>query len=391
MRPEINLPLLVIARICTTAVFMTYPACLRVLLEAWNMTATQGGMVQGAFTAAFAISLLGASYLCDRIGAKRVYNTATFLSAGASLIFAATARSYETALLSALLIGFAQGGTYTPAIMLVSAHSLPGRAASAIGWVLSGMSAGYVVSIALSTALLGSYGYQAAFWATGVLPAFGWAIGYLAVRRVLDRQPEPAADFGNRVTPDKKRRSRLLIVGYVGHCWELFGAWAWLPAFLGAALVTATGMSAIELGLWIALTIHASGFFASFLSGMAADRCGVKRVLILFGGLGAVCSAIIGWLPASNVAVLLCFAIVYGFATIGDSAVLSSAMTDTVPKGRLGGKLGLRSVLGVGAGSLSPIVFGTTLDLYAGTIGWGIAFSILALGGAIATICAARL
>ena len=306
-------------------------------------------------------------------------------------MFAALAYSFESALLGAVLLGFAQGGTYTPAIMLASVHSRPGRNASAIGWVLAGMSAGYVVSIALSTSILEIYGYRVAFWVTGALPVFGWIFGYLGTRRIPDSHDESAGRKDSHTATIRKRRSRLLIIGYIGHCWELFGAWAWLPAFLGAALLTGSDMSSVELGLWIALIIHASGFFASFLSGISADRYGVKPVLVTFAVLGAICSATIGWLQASNLILLLGVAVIYGFVTIGDSAVLSSAMVDTAPRGRLGGLLGLRSVLGVGAGSISPIVFGAALDMHYGVIGWGIAFSVLALGGALATLCAMRL
>ena len=63
-------------------------------------------------------------------------------------------------------------------------------------------------------------------------------------------------------------------------------------------------------------------------------------------------------------------------------------MADAVPADRLGRVLGLRSVLGVGAGALSPAVFGLTLDLAPGACAWGYAFSTLAAGAALAVLCA---
>jgi len=120
---SINLPALVLARVCTTAIFMTYPACLNGLLTEWQMSATRAGIVQGVFTAAFAISLLISSLLCDRVGAKHVFRTATMLSALAAIVFALFARSFETAIVFMPLMGLTQGGTYTPAIMLVTANT----------------------------------------------------------------------------------------------------------------------------------------------------------------------------------------------------------------------------------------------------------------------------
>ena len=384
---SINLPFLVCARVCTTAIFMTYPACLNVLLTEWQMSATRAGIVQGAFTAAFALSLLVASFLCDRIGAKRVFNVATMLSALAAILFALLARSFETALVLTSLMGLAQGGTYTPAIMLVSANTPQKKKASAVGWVLAGMSAGYVISIFLSTTLLSLYGYETAFLATAFITVLGWGLGYLAIRRAHDQShvgSQGPATFDSAM----KRRSRLLTIGYIGHCWELFGAWAWIPAFLAAAILTRDSMSPIELGLWTALALHLSGFFSSFISGYAADKFGARSVLIAFAVLGAVCSVSIGWLTTISAPLLLAIAAIYGFATIGDSSVLSSAMTDAVPAQHLGRVLGLRSVLGVGAGALSPALFGLALDLAPGDLAWGFAFSTLALGALVAILCA---
>lgn len=387
---SVNLPILVISRIATTAIFMTYPACLSVLVEMWRMSATQAGIVQGAFTAAFAVSLFLSSNLCDRVGARTVFRASVFLSAATAILFATFARSFESAAVLIALMGLAQGGTYTPAIMIVSANVPAARKASSVGWVLAGMSGGYVLSIFLGTALAARFGYETAFWVAAATTIPGWALGHVAVSRakppVEDANPADAAFDVMR-----SRRSRLLTIGYIGHCWELMGAWAWVPAFLSIAILSAGQMSAFELGLWTALALHLSGFFSSFLSGYAADRFGARRVLVGFAILGGIGSLTIGWFPDVHPALLLLMAAVYGFATIGDSAVLSSAMTDAVPARQLGRVLGVRSVLGIGAGAIAPVAFGATLDVMPGGIAWGLAFSMLAAGAAIAALCALRL
>jgi MFS family permease len=387
---SVNMPVLVLARACTTAVFMTYPACLSWLLDAWQMTATRAGVVQGAFTASFAISLLVVSFLCDRLGAKRVFAWAAITSAASALLFAAFARSFESALVCMALLGLAQGATYTPAIMLVSTNALPERKASAVGWVLAGMSAGYVMSIVLANAMLATADYRLAFAVTGGVAVAGSALSLAAIRNARNQVAQ--SDPGQTSSDGPwKRQARLLTLGYVGHSWELFGAWAWIPAFLTASLLSQGRMTGVEAGLWIALTLHVSGFFSSFLSGYAADRFGAKPVLMGFALVGAACSLAVGWLNELNVALLLAVVGIYGFAIIGDSAVLSSAMTDAVPPSQLGRALGLRSIYGVGAGSVSPIVFGMALDMTPASVSWGLAFSTLAFGGALALACAMAL
>lgn len=387
---SLNLPFLVLARVCTTAIFMTYPACLNTLITAWNMSATQAGGVQGMFTAVFALSLLVTSFLCDRIGARHIFNAATLLSAISAVLFAVFARSFESAIVFVSLMGLAQGGTYTSAIMIVSAAVPENRKASAVGWVLAGMSAGYVLSIFLSTSMLALAGYQTAFAACAAITILGWVFGYVATRTADHRPMHRGADAGRFDVP-MRRRARLLTLGYIGHTWELLGAWAWIPAFLAAVILTDGTMSAIELGLWTALALHLSGFFASFLSGYAADRFGAENILIAFAALGVLCSVSIGWLSDVGVPLLFAAVTLYGFVTIGDSSVLSSAMTDAVPPQHLGRALGLRSVLGVGAGAISPVAFGVVIDLSSPGLAWGLAFASLAFGGLVATICAVML
>jgi len=387
---SIDLRALVAARVCTSAVFMTYPACLNVLLVEWEMTATEAGTIQGAFMAAFAISLLLSSFLCDRVGAKRVFNWATLLSAISALLFAGFARSFEAGLLCVLLMGIFQGGTYTPAIMLVSANTDESRRGAAVGWVLAGMSAGYVVSISLAAPLTSLFDYRIAFGATAGITVLGWIMGHIATRHARNTATPSPTGMKSKA-PITNRRSVLLTIGYIGHSWELLGVWAWIPAFLAAAVLSRGTMSGIELGLWTALCLHVSGFFSSFLSGYAADRFGARPVLIGFALLGSASTLSIGWMSMASIPALFAMAFLVGFASIGDSSVLSSQMTSAVPEDRLGRALGIRSILGIGSGSVSPVVFGVALDSFSVDQGWGWAFAALALSGMLAALCAALL
>lgn len=386
---RVHLPSLVLARVFTCCVFMTYPACLSQLLIEWEMTAANAGIVQGAFTIAFALSLLAASFLCDCFGAKRVFKVAILLCSLTALLFGLFARSYETAIIFVVLLGLAQGGTYTPAIMLVSANTAPNKRATAVGWVLSGMSLGYVISIIMAMTLSAIYGYEAAFMGTAVMTIGGAILGHFAVRSA--KGTVAVTQAGDRVSGESKSRHiKLLTIGYIGHCWELFGAWAWVPAFLVAANYQGS-VSPIELGLWTALMLHLSGFLGSSLSGYAADIWGHRAVLVAFALIGTLCSLSIGWLPDMGMPLLFAVTFLYGLSIIGDSSVWSSAMTDAVPAEKLGRILGIRSILGIGVGSLSPVIVGMVLDRIPGSTAWGWAFIVLAAGGIVATVCSLML
>jgi MFS family permease len=70
-------------------------------------------------------------------------------------------------------------------------------------------------------------------------------------------------------------------------------------------------------------------------------------------------------------------------------------MTEAIRPQYLGTLLALRSILGFGAGAISPLVFGWILDVTNPPDdlphNWGWAFMTLGAGGAIATICALML
>ena len=144
--------------------------------------------------------------------------------------------------------------------------------------------------------------------------------------------------------------------------------------------------------LFLEHLLHLAGFTAALTMGRASDRFGRRRVLVILAAIGAACSFAFGWTIGLPIAAVAAIAAVYGFSAFGDSPVLSTAMTEAVAPGRLGRALALRSVLGFGAGAVSPLAFGIVLDL-TNTAGmpptrWGWAFVLLGVGGAVAAICA---
>jgi MFS family permease len=128
--------------------------------------------------------------------------------------------------------------------------------------------------------------------------------------------------------------------------------------------------------------------------GQASDRYGRRAVLLVLAIIGALCSFGFGWSGGMPPALLLAFTVLYGFVAVGDSGVLSTAMTEAVPGAYLGRALAVRSILGIGVGAVAPWAFGLVLDVSTeggGGSGWGWAFVLMGAGGLIATVCAALL
>lgn len=371
--------------------FMMYAGALPLLLQAWSMSAAQAGFVQTGFNTGYALSLVVTGWLSDRLGAKRLFLWSSIGTAVVGILVAVFARSFETGLVLFTLLGLSQGGTYTPAIMLVAQGVDANRRGFAIGLLLAGASFGYAASIAISTAVSQLGSYQAAFLICGAAPTLAAVCAWLGSRsrpNLIPRKMPPAP-----ILPvvSHRRSSTLLTLGYTAHCWELLGMWAWMPAFLlsSIAMSSATsGLGVLAQGIWIGVVVHLSGCVAAFSMGHASDRFGRRTVLISLASLGALCSMSIGWLGDLPSVLLLMIAALYGFAVIGDSPVLSTAITETVAPASLGSALALRSILGFGAGGMAPLAFGAVRDATTPGLEWVMAFSCLGIGGLLAAVFA---
>jgi MFS family permease len=393
------LTLVCLGRFGTMLISMTYAASIPSLISTWDMSATAAGTVQTAFNAANAVALPLASYLADLFGARRVLLASAWLGAAAALGFALFARSHDSALLLFGLVGISQAGTHTPAIMLIAGRTAIARRGAAIGWLLASSSLGYVGSLALSGTALALSGYQMAFLACAIGSTAG-AILFTLTAFCDGEAPTPTASPLRAAQPPDAAPGRwdrsvlLLNIGYVGHSWELLGMFAWAPAFVTAAAAATAigGLAPAIAGAWLAGSLHLAGFAAALTMGRASDRLGRRRVLIALAAAGAACSLTFGWTIGLPVGIVALFVAIYGFSAFGDSPVLSTAMTEAVAPGRLGRALAIRSILGFGAGAISPLAFGMVLDLTNETgappTQWGWAFVLLGLGGALATVCA---
>jgi MFS family permease len=393
-----KLLLISLSRFGTSVATMVYAGSLPYLLSAWNMTAAQAGSIQAAYNIAYAVSLLIASWLADRIGAKIVFVVSVWAAAVAFLAFTVGARSYESALILNFVVAITQGGTYTPSIMLVADEFPTERRGRAVGAILAAASLGYLVSILLSISISSRSSYVWGFFASAAGPFLGAVAGTWALAgtpNIVHRHVARAQTSESLAHALMSRRSVLLTIGYTAHAWELLGMWAWTPTFLAAAFHKHGVLDSVGMGLWIAVSIHLAGVVATLSMGEASDRWGRRGVLVATALGGALLSLAFGWLIDFPLVPLLLITFVYGFAVLGDSGVLSTAMTEAIHPQYLGTLLALRSILGFGAGAVSPLVFGWILDATNPSNGlphvWGWSFTTLGIGGAIATACALML
>ncbi|HUN68562.1 MAG TPA: MFS transporter [Burkholderiales bacterium] len=386
------------SRVLSAAWFVAYSAVLPLVREDWGLSARDAGMIQGAFHLGYLASLFMVGFVADHFGAKRavlVTGVAGFLS---PIAFVLLVDGFWSALWLHALTGLTQGGYYTPVLALVNEHVERQRRGRAMGLMIAASSAGYALSLGVAGLILSVAGWRMALAAVAVMPALSWLVALWAMRatpNTVHPRPEGHTVLASIPAVLANRKGMLSVWGYTFHSWELLGLWAWLPAFLTAALVL-NGSSPQYALLFTALT-YLANIAGSIIGGSMSDRWGRTQTILLWSCVSLVLSFSIGWLIALPVAVLVAIACLHNFSGIADSSVHSTVIAESVPPHILGAAYAVRSVVGFGTGVVSPVVFGWALDLAGGgktsadAFAWGVAWSTLGLGGLLGPLATWKL
>jgi MFS family permease len=393
---------LCLSRTAFALIFTTYAAALPVLRNDWNMSASQAGMVQSAWHIGFLVSLFAVGFAADRVGAKRTFLAGSILAAASALLFAFLADGFASALVLYGLTGLCSGASYTPGLALISERFAASNRGRAMGYFLAAASLGYAVSLVLSGVLMPRVGWRGAFIVTACGPLIGALIAFWTLRATPNViHPRGAGQAGAFAVLAvlRNKPAMFLIWAYVFHSWELLGLWAWLPAYLAVSVAHGAGMTAQAAGIGAMLTAftYATSMIGSILGGSQSDRWGRTNMILLASCLSLACSFAFGWLLALPLWLLVLVAAVYNLTAIADSSVYSTAMTELVPPQYLGAAFSLRSVLGFGAGIISPWVFGLVIDwargepLRSDALAWGLAWTSLGVGALLGPLMTLRL
>jgi MFS family permease len=390
------------SRVLAATWFVAYSAVLPLTQAAWGLSAREAGLIQSAFHLGYLTSLFIVGFIADQFGAKRAYITTGIAACASPWAFALFADGFWSAFWLHALTGLCQGGTYTPALALINDHVERSRRGRAMGFLIAGSSAGYALCLGVAALALQFTDWRGALIAVAALPVVSWLLGLLVLRETPNRvHSRPAGESLLASLPAvwRNRRGMLSIWGYTFHNWELLGIWAWLPAFLTAALLTRGwgGAEAASLALVFAALTYIANIAGSIVGGTMADRWGRTETLLTWSCVSLAASFSFGWLIGAPIGLLVALACLYNFAGIADSSTHSTVLAESVPPHYLGVAYAVRSVIGFGAGVVSPFVFGWALDLAGGaktsgdSFAWGIAWATLGLGGLLGPVATWKL
>jgi MFS family permease len=393
---------LCVARVGFAMMFTAYSGVLPLLRADWGMSAGEAGLVQSAWHVGYLISLFAVGFLSDRFGARRTFLAGNILAAAAAMLFALLTDSFLSALLLHGLLGLCSGSSYTPGLTLVSERFSSQVRGRAMGFYLAAASLGYALALVLGGALVATIGWRGVFIATACGPLIAAGLAFHALRHTPNLvHPAPA---GMGIVPSllevwRNRAAMRLTWAYVFHSWELLGLWAWLPAFLAISAAAGGDVTAqaVGLGALLSAITYLSSMAGSIAGGSLSDRFGRTAVILAMSCASLACSFTFGWMLTWPLWLLLIVAVLYNVTAIGDSSVYSTGITELVPPRTIGAAYSIRSVLGFGAGAVSPWTFGLVFDwargapLQSEAWAWGLAWTSLGVGAVLGPLMTLRL
>jgi len=371
--------------------FACYTTLLPVLMKEWTLSNTEAGLIGGIFYTGYMVAVPVLASLTDRVDSRKIYVFACSLSALGAAGFALFAHGLASALFFQFVIGAGLGGTYMPGLKTLTDH-LEGKAQSrATAFYTAAFGVGSSISILLSGKIAATFGWPAAFAFGATGPVIAAALVFLGMPRGKVRATQTAAPALLDFRPVLKLRStRLYVLGYSLHNYELFGQRSWMVAFLVfCGSLQAEGAGLPLAAATFAAIVNALGPVMSVCGNELALRFGRERMIFFFMGASGTLACMLGFTaPLPWVFVVLLMCVHYG-CMLGDSGALTSGVIASTPPEQRGATMAVYSLSGFTAAFLAPLVFGIVLDLAGGNqnvIAWGLAFASIGIFGAMAPV-----
>ena len=372
-----TLLLLSLAELLGMAVWFSATAVIPVLTTVWGLSDTWKAWLTMSVQIGFVVGALGSAIfnLADRVPARPMFTFSALLAALTTAAIPALVNGFGLAVMLRFLTGVFLAGVYPVGMKIMATWTRKHRGL-AIGMLVGALTIGSA-SPHLLNAIGGVGDWKPVLYLAAASAALGGLITFTFVREGPYSSASPPFNwkFAGRILA--QREIFLSNLGYLGHMWELYAMWAWIPLFL----LESFKLSGVN-PTWASLAsffVIGIGGVGSLVAGRLADKMGRTRIItasLLVSGASALA---IGLLFGGNPVWLFMVSLVWGFAIVADSAQFSTCVSELCQVDYTGTALTLQTSLGFTLTLFTIWMIPPLVNL----VGWEWAFAFLAIGPAV--------
>ncbi len=359
---------------------------LPLLMQEWNMTAVQAGMLASTALAGMMFGAMFFGMLADKIGRKNVILICVTLFSGFTFWGGFASNPTEFGILR-FIAGLGIGGVLPNLVALTSEYAPQKMRSTLVTTMFSGYAVGGIMAALLGAWLTPSFGWEIMFYIAGIplliIPVLWFFLPESLTFLVKKQQNDKASKIVQQISPEQNATARTQFVLNEVHAPDasiaaLFRQGRSMSTLLFWCCFFMCLLMVYALGSWLPKLMMAAGYslgnslmflmamnigavIGTIGGGILADRFHLKPVIIGMFLLGAVSLVGLGFNSPQAVIYLLVAAA--GASAIGSSILLYSFVAQYYPLSIRSTGIGCASAVGRVGAIVGPIIIGFLLGM----------------------------